>query len=122
MARILVVDDDADIRSMLETALQLAGHEVHVAPDGRQAIESYQRAPADVVVLDIFMPEKEGIETLLELRQRFANAKIIVMSGGGRLGTRDFLAHAAQLGAARTIAKPFDHATMVALVEDVLST
>jgi CheY-like chemotaxis protein len=122
VARVLVIDDDADIRALLETALALAGHEVVLAADGAEGVERQRETPAHLILVDIFMPEKEGIETILELRQEFPRLPIIAMSGGGRAGNRDFLQQALQLGATRAIAKPFDHTTILKLIAEVLGS
>lgn len=117
-----MIDDDADIRALLETALALAGHEVVLAADGAEGVERQRETPAHLILVDIFMPEKEGIETILELRQEFPRLPIIAMSGGGRAGNRDFLQQALQLGATRAIAKPFDHTTILKLIAEVLGS
>ena len=121
MARILVIDDDPDIRGLLETALSLTGHEVISAADGVEALARHREAPADIVIVDIFMPEKEGIETIIELRQESPTLPIIAMSGGGTSGNRNFLAQALQLGASRAVQKPFDYTEVLAMVTDLLS-
>ena len=121
MARILVIDDEPEIRSMLADVLSEEGHEVVDAPDGRRGLALQRERAADLVITDIFMPEQEGIETILELRQAFPRVKIIAMSGGGeRLRTLDYLPAAGHLGAVRTLAKPFELDAMLALVSEVL--
>lgn len=120
MARILVVDDEPDIRALLEMTLRLGGHEVVPAADGNEALARQRETPADLVLVDIFMPEKEGIETIIELRQSFPRLPIIAMSGGGRTGNQGFLAQALHLGANRAIAKPFDPRMILTLVDEVL--
>jgi CheY-like chemotaxis protein len=119
VARILVVDDDPDIRALLETALQIAGHETMLAVDGNDALARQTMTPADLAIVDIFMPEKEGLETIMELRQRFPSLPILAMSGGGRTRNQDFLAQALLLGATRAIAKPFDYHNILELVSDM---
>jgi CheY-like chemotaxis protein len=120
VARILVIDDEPDIRALLETALRLDGHTVALAGDGFEGLRRQREAPADLAIVDIFMPEKEGIETIIELRQEFPHLPIIAMSGGGRGGNTSFLAQALHLGATRAIAKPFDHRMMLEVVHEVL--
>ena len=123
MARILVIDDEPDIRALLLDVLTEEGHEVEVAADGRRGLAAQRARPADLIITDIFMPEKEGIETIIEVQQEFPAVKIIAMSGGGnRLRSLDYLPAASQFGAVRTIPKPFDIAVMVALVREVLGT
>jgi len=82
MARILVIDDDADTRAMLEQILKAAGYEVILAADGREGVERHSTSPADLVITDIYMPKQDGLETIQELRSCFPTVAIIAMSGG----------------------------------------
>src|SRR5260370_25461560 len=84
MARILVVDDDHDICEVLEMGLTHAGHEVRVAADGASALRLVRAEPFDPIMTDIFMPGKEGIETIMELRRDFPAPKLVAMSRAGR--------------------------------------
>jgi DNA-binding response OmpR family regulator len=120
MSRILVVDDDDAFRAMLRETLERAGHEVHDAPNGAIALEIDQRTPCDVVVIDLVMPEKEGLETILELRRRRSRTKIIAMSGGGSGNPKSNLAIAARLGARRTLTKPFSRGELLLAIDHVL--
>ncbi len=113
MASVLIVDDQEIVRQTLRLALEEQGLEVRVAGDGEQALRLYREAPADVVVTDLVMPNKEGIETIVELRQSAPAVKIIAMSGTG--GT-DFLEMALKLGADHVLRKPFTMRKLVALV------
>jgi len=90
------------------------------AADGRQGTLLYRSDPVDLVITDLLMPVKEGFETIRELRQINADAKIIAISGGGRAGGADFLEMAKKLGADRAIAKPFRPAELVEAVRAVL--
>ena len=81
MARILVIDDEPDVRALVEQTLKPAGHEVVPAADGREGVDSYCAKPADLVITDIYMPNQEGLETIVELRRRFPGVAIIAMSG-----------------------------------------
>jgi len=83
MARILLIDDDAPVRRTLRKMLERQGYEVEEAPDGKAGLTLYQENPADLIITDLIMPEMEGIETIMELRRRFPDVKIIAMSGGG---------------------------------------
>ena len=107
MSRILVVDDDESFRRLVCQVLLRGDHEVLAAPDGRAALSLFRKQPVDLVITDLIMPEKEGIETIMELRRLQPDLKIIAMSGGGRLGITDCLKMARHIGAARTLAKPF---------------
>ncbi len=107
MRRILVIDDEPEIRGLLRDILEPAGYEVMEAHNGNAGIALHQRHPADLIVTDILMPEKEGIETILELRGRFPAVKILAMSGGGNQGNLQPLRDATRFGALRGISKPF---------------
>jgi DNA-binding NtrC family response regulator len=119
LARILVVDDEPLIRSTLGQLLTIAGHEVLLAENGLEATRLWREVGADLVILDIFMPEKDGIETIVELRAHSPNLPIIVMSGGDAK-RMDLLPEAKLLGAYRTIDKPFTFAEMMKLVNSAL--
>ncbi|SRR6266852_1249862 len=105
MARILVIDDDPDMRAMLEQTLKSAGHEIALAADGKEGVEQYRANPADLVVTDLYMPNQEGLETITELRKRFPEVVIIAMSGRATAGT--MLSIAQKLGAVEILQKPF---------------
>jgi len=119
VTRILVIDDEAPIRKLLREALRRAGHEVLDAPEGRSGLSLLQEQAVDVVITDLLMPEQEGIETILELRKKFPQIKVIAISGGGKRGF-DFLSAASHFGAHLTIAKPFEMRELVEAVETVL--
>jgi CheY-like chemotaxis protein len=116
---ILVVDDDPSIRSSLETLLTTAGHAVTLAENGVEATRRWRELGADLVILDIFMPEMDGLEALAALRAHAPHLPIIVMSGGGATGM-DLLLEAKLFGATWTIAKPFTVAQIMALVSSAL--
>jgi CheY-like chemotaxis protein len=121
MPRILLVDDDESFRPMLQATLERFGHEVTAAKNGNEAIARYRERPADLVITDLVMPDKEGVETIRELRRETPPARIIAMSGGGRNNPSVYLTLASQLGAARLLAKPFSHAELLDAIEAALS-
>ena len=106
MARILVIDDDEQVLDMLYESLTREGYDVLRASNGEQGLRLYRQKPVDLIITDIIMPEKEGIETIIELRRDFPDVKIIDMSGGGRIGTKDYLHLAKIFGVQRTFTKP----------------
>jgi len=106
--RLLVVDDDADMRLTLKLSLELAGYIVDVAANGREAIEVQRSRPADVLITDIFMPDADGFEAIDAFRAEFPRTKIIVVSGGAQFSKRDYLPDAALMGADATLQKPFE--------------
>ena len=120
MALILIVDDDDQFRIMLRQIFELAGHHVTEASNGKECISAYQEKHADLVVTDIFMPEKEGIETIIELRRIFPDVKIIAMSGGGCINKDDCLLMARCLGAKKILTKPFSREKLLKTVSEIL--
>ena len=121
MPRVLVIDDDEQLRALLHEILERAGFEVMEAAHGAEGLRLYRAQPADLVITDLIMPEKEGVETILELRRDFPNARVIAMSGGGRQAGRDYLRMAEQLGAKRTVSKPFSRQQILDAVRDLLA-
>ena len=120
-ARILVVDDNASVRRSLAALLTRAGHEVIQAANGSEASRVWREVELDLVILDLFMPEKDGIETMVELRAFAPGIPIIVMSGGTADGSQiDMLNAAELLGATLTIEKPFTLAEMLNAVRKAL--
>ena len=120
MARVLVVDDEELVRTMLREVLERAGYEVIDAPDGKVAARLYREKPADLLIVDILMPEKDGLETIIDLCGEFPDVKIIAVSGGGVTGRLDLLPAAEHLGAVRTFKKPFKMRELLAAIEEIL--
>jgi len=120
MARILVVDDDDQVREMLRTMLERDGHEVLDAVNGIEAIALYRMTHSDLVITNILMPEKEGLETIRELCAEFPGVKIIAMSGGGQHGTSSYLEAARAFGAVETLPKPITRAQLRKAVDAAL--
>jgi two-component system, chemotaxis family, chemotaxis protein CheY len=121
VARILIIDDEINIRKPLQLLLTRAGHEVVSAANGTEGLRLWQEAPGDLVITDIHMPEKNGFETILELRQVAPDCRILAMSGSEADLRVDVLGNARTLGAIRTISKPFRLDEMLQAVQDVLS-
>ncbi len=122
MSRILLVDDDADFRGMLHTMLEGAGHEVREATGGKIALELDREDPSDLIIMDLVMPEKDGLETIQELRRVRPDAKIIAISGGVRMSPNTNLKVARWFGAAHTLGKPFSRTEILQLIDAVLAT
>ena len=120
MAKILLVEDDQSVRSMLRIALKQMGHHVFEAGNGKEAIACHEREPVAVMLTDIVMPEKEGLETILEFRRRFPQVKVIAMSGGGSVPPAVYLKTAKSMGASHVLAKPFSNDELAATLEQVL--
>lgn len=121
MARILVIDDDEDVRRSIRRHLETDGHDVVEAADGRSGMRIFLEAPADLVVTDLFMPEQEGLETIRQLKQSFKDARILVVTGAAPGGVFDFRTHATLLGAQRALSKPFTREELLAAVRDILA-
>ena len=107
MATILVVDDDALLVNMLVETLLLEGHEVTSASDGEEAINVFAKSPADLVITDILMPNKDGFETIQAFRNTYQDVRILAVSGGGLSGEGSFLKEARLFGADLVLMKPF---------------
>jgi CheY-like chemotaxis protein len=119
MKRILVVDDDEFVRSMLRTTLIDAGYEVLEASNGRDALRVFQDCPDCIVILDIVMPDMEGIETMQKLRQSDPGVKIVAVSGGGSVDAVEYLRLAETFGASRTLYKPIENRRLLATLRDL---
>jgi DNA-binding response OmpR family regulator len=120
MARILLIEDDDALRVVIAQALAHAGHEVLQASDGRQGLDIFHAAQFDLVLTDLVMPGKEGVETIIELRRENPSLKIIAMSGG-MPRSNFYLDLASHLGAQRTLAKPFTPTELLGVIDDLLA-
>lgn len=120
MANVLIIDDVDELRTMVRCVLEAAGHDVREAANGIQGLRAFRERPADLVICDIFMPEKEGLETILDLRREYGKLPIIAMSGGSARIPRDFLRDATALGASRLLRKPFEVQELLEAVNAVL--
>lgn len=107
MNTILVVEDDPSCAAMLRSALTAFGHQVVLAPDGKQALRLYDPQAINVAVVDLMMPEMDGMELILKLQERDPAVRVIAMTGGGRGKPEAYLRMAERLGAVKSIAKPF---------------
>ena len=121
MKRILVIDDDVQVRQMLRQMLEREGYEVVDAPDGKEGIRLYRDEPADLIITDIIMPEKEGIGTIFELRRDFPDVKIIAISGGGRLVNKNDCLELCRAKGIPTFSKPFDRKELLEAIQKLLA-
>jgi DNA-binding response OmpR family regulator len=119
LARILVIDDEHGIRKLLSQALRNAGHIVATAENGIAALKICSIFPPDLAITDIIMPEKEGIETIMEIKEKFEGTRIIAMSGGGVVAAQDYLKIAELLGAEESYTKPLDLRGLVEKVHEM---
>ena len=120
MTKILVIDDEDMVRDVLRQTLEREGYEVEVAADGGKGLDLFQAWNPDLVITDILMPGKEGLETIRELRNLSPAVKIIAISGGGDRGDLNFLRAASMFGAVRTLSKPISRDVLLPMVRDLV--
>jgi DNA-binding response OmpR family regulator len=121
MTRVLVIDDNDDFRKLALLWFQIHSIEAEGAATGTKGLELQRARPADVIITDIFMPEKDGIETIHELRREFPGVQIIAMTGRESLTDFDAFEVARELGAVKTFKKPFKLDDLVAAVNELTS-
>jgi len=114
------MDDDELLRGALRVALEAAGYEVMDAADGNAGLRLQREQGADLVLVDIFMPGRDGLEVIRALRAEIPQPHIVAMSGGGRAGQIEVLSAAAALGAARTLLKPFEPRALLKVIRELL--
>jgi DNA-binding response OmpR family regulator len=127
MTRVIVIDDEEDIRNVLKVILERAGFDVDVAASADDGLDLMRDKKADVVITDIIMPGKDGVDAVYDIRMEFPSAKIIVISGGGNvvpqeyepiaIKTSAYLASASAAGADLSLTKPFDRKELVDAVK-----
>ncbi len=121
MANILVIDDEELARYTVREILQSAGHAVTEAGNGNEGIKLQHEHRFDLVITDIIMPEKEGVETIIELKRDYPDLKIIGVSGGGRARNLHFLDISEQFGADKVLKKPFTYDQLMECVDACLA-
>lgn len=119
--RILVIEDEDMVRDTVRDVLTRAGYEVSGAVNGEKGLDALNARPIDLVITDILMPEKEGIETIIEIRKTNSDIKILAISGGGRAQSLHPLEMAGRIGADMILAKPFEPEKLLSVVRDLLS-
>ena len=117
MAKILVIDDEPSVLASIEQALKTAGHKVSSAEGGSEAITTFQKDPADLLITDIFMPDQDGIQLITYFRKQFPNLPIIAITGNPKGNTLEI---ASKLGAAAALPKPFAVQELLNAVEAAL--
>jgi CheY-like chemotaxis protein len=120
MPSILVVADDGGVRLTVRTILEREGYQVIAAADGEQGISVFEREAPHMIIIDILMPNKEGIATIMQIRAREPRIPIIAVSGGGQIGNIDFLKMALKVGADAILAKPFRRSELTEAVRRLL--
>lgn len=122
MADIIVIDDDPNILTVLYNMLVKGGHTVRIAHDGNEGVRLFSERRADLIVTDIIMPEKDGMETILDIRRKDRTVKIIAISGGADFVPDHYLDTAQLFGAHRILEKPFSLDQLLCVVEDLLGS
>lgn len=121
MKTILLIDDNQDFRETVREMLEREGYSVIEAEDGGQGIKLYRSHAIDLVITDIIMPNKEGVETIFELHFGYPNVKIIAISGGGHLSASDHLSALEDVGVSYTFTKPLNRDEFLAAIEKTLT-
>lgn len=121
MPRILIIDDDDQFRGMLQTTLEKAGFEVDAAENGKVGYRMLVEHSVDLIITDLIMPEKDGVETIMDVRREFPGLKVIAISGGGRVGPDSYLNMVKQMGVSGTFSKPLDMPGFLGAVRDTLA-
>jgi len=130
MAKIIVIDDESDIRDVVSQVLTREGYEVIVAEDSEAGLDALREHGAELVITDIIMPGKDGVQTVYDIRKEFPNTKVLVISGGGNvppqeydpgaIKTSAYLASATAAGADTTLTKPFGRKELIEAVCELL--
>ncbi|MCP3872548.1 MAG: response regulator [Desulfobacteraceae bacterium] len=120
MKKILVIDDEKSVRELLKMFFERNDYNVLSASDGKQGIKLYKENKVDLIITDIIMPEKEGLETIREFKSIDPDIKIIAISGGGNVDPETYLGLAKKMGALYTFSKPLDNKTLLSAVNTLL--
>lgn len=121
MAKILVIEDDEQFREMLAQMLEQSGHQAETAANGVLGMAQFRQSPPDLVITDILMPEKDGIDVIIEMKNEQDDVRIIAISGGRRTITPQFnLDSAALIGVRQTLTKPFNRQQLLQAIQDAL--
>lgn len=121
MKQILIIDDEPDIRIMLKKMIERAGYEVEIAENGQVGMDLFSAGSFDMVITDILMPEKEGLEIIRDMKQISPGMKIIAISGGGRISAATYLESAGIFGADMVFEKPFRQAEITGAIKSLLA-
>jgi DNA-binding NtrC family response regulator len=120
-AKILIIDDEAPFRFVLEKALSAEGYEVKTAENGELAVDLADSEPFDLMMIDLIMPQKDGFQTIVSLRESHPETRMIAMSGGCGIGATNYLRMAGKIGHCPTLAKPFSKMDMLEAIESELA-
>lgn len=121
MSHILVIDDDIHIRELINIMLEGEGHTVILAEDGIVGLKMLKDHIFDLIITDIIMPNQEGIETIVQIKTKSPDTKILAISGGGRIGSTNYLTLAENFGVDKTLSKPFYHKDFINCIKELLN-
>lgn len=121
MACILVIDDNPEFRDILRTHLEANGHRTVLAGNGEQGLTLLKRGGIDIVLTDILMPQRDGVEVLREAKRRWPGLPVIAISGGGWIGANELLGMAERLGADNILQKPVRRDDLIRAVDEALA-
>ena len=120
--KILVIDDDNDVRRLICKMLQAEGYEILEASNGIEGLQTVKKESGiELVITDLIMPEKEGLETIRELRKDFSHVKIMAISGGGKIDSENYLVIAKGFGADLTLNKPFSRQELLDSIKKLMN-
>ncbi len=122
MKKILIIDDEPYILLMLKKMLERAGYEVDLASNGKEGMDLFEKETTDLVITDIIMPDREGLELIIEMKKQRPKLKIIAMSGGGRISPDSYLECATHFGAEKVFQKPFRQKELVSAVKELIAS
>ncbi len=120
MARVLLIDDDEMSRQAVHRMLERAGFTVESTGNGRDAVTRYEPGEIDLIITDLIMPDIDGLEIIQEVRRKDPAARILAISGGGRVQAEEYLSVARKFGAVEVLPKPFASQDLKAAVERAL--
>ena len=120
MARILIIDDEATVRLAIRQMVEWAGHEAVEAENGEQGVALQRESPTDLVIADMIMPERHGIDAVAEIMRNDPDVPVIAISGGAMMGNTDYLPIARKLGVRRILDKPFEMSQLLTAIRDCL--
>jgi CheY-like chemotaxis protein len=121
MARILLMEDERGLRLAIRKQLEVAGHTVIEAENGAQGVTAFREQGADLVLTDILMPDKEGIQAIIEIKQERPDTIVVAMSGGGRRRNMQYLEFARTLGVRHVLEKPFRRSELMSAIDESLA-
>ncbi len=122
MSKILIIDDDVSIRKLLKAMFEKSNYEVVDAADGEEGIKQFKKYLPDLVITDLIMPGKEGLETIKDIKNINPNSKIIAMSGGGTVEPDMYLKLAKSMGASHVFSKPINSSLLLSTIAEILKS